>query len=160
MFNFKTFIATLALCLTLTATVKADVLVQTIAADGMSVTGVSFDVNPALGRAWINIGLNDSYASGEDSGQSEVRAKVAGLSYDAATGAIIFQEAGVAPVVCAVVKKNSFIGIKWSSIKSKGICGVTRISSSVKVTDDGYETKETKYMNIYFGKLVEGRKGE
>jgi hypothetical protein len=145
--------------LAIPAAARADVLVDTQELDGQQVTGVSFDSNPKMGRAWINIDYYYSSLAGSDTDPStSVRAKVPGLALSREAGVVTYQaHKDAAPVVCA-----KFVKHWWGTrLEGTGVCGVTRTETITKVTDDGYETHEKKYMQVYFGVLAtEGRRGE
>jgi hypothetical protein len=146
-----------ALALSASAVAQADVLMSRVEKNDLQITGVSYDANAKLGRAWINIELYDSSCAGGDScsADSSERAKVEGLSLDRKLGAVVLVEKNAAPVVCARVVKHWY----GKRLQATGLCGITRKVEVSKVVDDGYFTKEVKYLDLYFGK-VEGRRGE
>lgn len=100
----------------------------------------TFEFNKELGRAWINLTFVPDYS--EDSVDTDVRVKVAGLSYNDATKEIILDAEG-AQVVCATVKKN-FLG---TQVKATGNCKFVEKYYKTQV-DDGFEIKTVEKLKI------------
>jgi hypothetical protein len=101
-----------------------------------------FDVDRALGRAWIDVMIEPSdYPSREP---IVVRRKIDGLSYDSTRKAVIYQN-GKQNVVCA--KDSSFLGM--TSLNVTGQC-ILRTSSETRKVDDGFTPKDESVGKVVF----------
>jgi hypothetical protein len=101
-----------------------------------------FDVDRALGRAWIDVMIEPSdYPEREP---IVVRRKLDGLSYDATSKAVIYQN-GKQKIVCA--KDSSFLGM--TSLNVTGQC-ILRTSSQTQKVDDGFIPKDESVGKVVF----------
>lgn len=113
--------------------------------DGIQITSVQFHVNTSLGRAWADVDTYDSSASMDDGESSnEVSCHVDGLSYDAATSAIVYAGA-TGTVVCAHVVS----GRHGLLIQPTGACGFHH-ARGARTVDDGFNTHVERTVDVFF----------
>jgi hypothetical protein len=134
-------LSAIAAVFTLSAHAGTSILIDQ-EADGLQVTGIQYRVNPAMGRAWALVETYDSSVAGGDDGDPSgaTPVHVAGLTYNAATGQVLFGE-----TVCAnVVSKPRKL-----LITSTGACGFHTVKGS-HTMDDGFYTHVVRTVDVYF----------
>ena len=99
----------------------------------------AFEINPQLGRAWVNMKFDEV---GDGPVFYDQRVQVAGLSYNATSNEILLDVEGT-QIVCATVKIN-FFGVH---IKNTGKCTFAQKLYNVKV-DNGYEVETIQKLKI------------
>jgi hypothetical protein len=114
--------------------------------------GSQFQVSAELGRAWMEITFLISNRNNESSRSPfspyYVRAKVPGLSYDAANGRIVFSGAKGLTVCANTSVRHSVWGTKLL-INPTGKCA-TRADYALHQVDDGFEVKAVHTLDTYF----------
>jgi hypothetical protein len=98
-----------------------------------------FEINPELGRAWVNMKFDEV---GDGPVYYDQRVQVAGLSYNSTSNEILLDVDGT-QIVCATVKIN-FFGVR---IKNSGKCNFVQKLYKVKV-DNGYEIETIQKLKI------------
>jgi hypothetical protein len=98
-----------------------------------------FEINPQLGRAWVNMKFDEV---GDGPVFYDQRVQVAGLSYNSTSSEILLDVEGT-QIVCANVKIN-FFGVH---IKNTGKCTFAQKRYNVKV-DNGYEVETIQKLKI------------
>lgn len=93
-----------------------------------------FAVNKQLGRAWVEINVDNSDAD-SSLGNDDYRTKVEGLRLDVASNTIVLERDGQL-IECAKWKRGGFFGI--SEYKPTGCKFSHRLIK--KTVDDGFET--------------------
>jgi len=101
-----------------------------------------FDVDRALGRAWIDVVLTDDYA--EIGAPEVVRRPLDGLYYDPAKKQVIYRN-GAKGIVCA--EDSTFLGM--TSLKDSGQCQL-RLSSERRKVDNGFKVEEETVGKVVF----------
>ncbi len=101
-----------------------------------------FDVDRALGRAWIDVVLTDDYA--EIGAPDVVRRPLDGLYYDPAKKQVIYRN-GAKGIVCA--EDSTFLGM--TSLKDSGQCQL-RLSSERRKVDNGFKVEEETVGKVVF----------
>lgn len=94
---------------------------------------VEFAANKQLGRAWVEINVDNSDAD-SSLGNDDYRTKVEGLSYDAATKSIMLERDGQL-IECAKWKNGGFFGL--DGFKPTGCKFSHRLIK--KTIDDGFD---------------------
>ena len=105
-----------------------------------------FLVNEELGRAWVTIRVTMGYADGESSTE-EHRVKVAGMSFDKSTGAILLDHEGKLSE-CAFQKTVGRSIFRHKEIKTTPACKFGSRWRDVSY-DDGFEIKKTKRYDVF-----------
>ncbi len=103
---------------------------------GMS---AKFDINPEMGRAWVE--FTGSFSDSE-SLPDTYRLKLEGLSFDKETAQIVYTD-GDKTVVCADVRVGGSI-FKPTRIHPTTSCRFTHVVET-KMVDNGYEVKKVSY---------------
>jgi hypothetical protein len=102
---------------------------------------VTFDVDQKLARAWITVERLDSEFQPT---WDYAREKVDGLTYDKATGNVLYQATAQAtPIVCA--KEMSELGQK--RYKPTGDCPL-KVSYEKRTVDDGTRPEEKTFAKV------------
>ena len=99
----------------------------------------AFEINPQLGRAWVNMKFDEV---GDGPVYYDQRVQVAGLSYNSTSNEVLLDVEGT-QIVCATVKIN-FFGVQ---IKNTGKCTFAQKRYNVKV-DNGYEVETIQKLKI------------
>ena len=99
----------------------------------------AFEINPQLGRAWVNMKFDEV---GDGPVYYDQRVQVQGLSYNSSSNEILLDVEGT-QIVCATVKIN-FFGVH---IKETGKCTFAQKLYNVKV-DNGYEVETIQKLKI------------
>jgi len=104
-----------------------------------------FGVNRELGRAWIDVQIQETAYLGEGVPQSEVIMRILdGLYYDSAGKQVLYRTAAET-IVCA--EDGTFL---WTThLKSTGNCRLSPRSEQRKV-DDGFNVREETVTKIVF----------
>lgn len=103
-----------------------------------------FSAEKELGRAWIVVTVREIEDSSDSMAKAEsVRVRVDGLTYDPATGNIVYEGANQQKTVCA--EQRRFLGAKF--FKKTRNCRISVAFDSRKV-DDGFGLKEERVANI------------
>lgn len=98
-----------------------------------------FEINPNLGRAWVNLKFDEV---GDGPIFYDQRVQVEGLSYNTTTNQILLDVDGT-QIVCAKVNKNFF----GTHIKNTGKCSFVQKNYKLKV-DNGYEIETIEMLKI------------
>jgi hypothetical protein len=117
----------------------------------LSVTGLTYQVNAEMGRAWVYVNTHDANAIGGDGQDADgsSREMVPGLAYDAAKMQIVFAQDG-ASVVCATVsQRRGFFGGSRLVIVPTGLCGF-HVEASTVTRDDGFDPIRYSVWNVFF----------
>lgn len=127
---------------------STEILISTQRVDGnkTSYENEKFVVNPALGRAWVEADFVIDDWSEEELEYEDVRSKVNGLSFDNATGNILFTKDGV-ETVCA----TSYLRTRLRTVRiinRTGDCYFTD-KISTQTVDDGYYQRKVKSHSLY-----------
>ncbi len=110
-----------------------------VAAPDSVATGFEFD--PKLGRAWVDIVLNDSGFEGS-SAVSTVMKKIEGLYYDSELKQVLYR-LGDRLIVCVEEGRFLFIPV----MKATGKCPLL-VSSEERTVDDGFHLSEQNFVKV------------
>ena len=114
---------------------------------GASVSSTGYGIEPELGRAWLDVKVEEP-GSGEDSGVTQTfRAKVAGLSFDAAKREIIFQPESGEAVTCVKVVTKKRLWIRYEKQVPTGLCRIAAKVVSQKV-DTGFQLERREVLEV------------
>ena len=106
------------------------------------------EVEPNLGRAWIEVTVTHNYSdTKKDPEQITSNRNVSGLRYDVVSEEILFQEEGQASVVCARVVERHLLLLVSKSIEPTGHC-VLKASTERKQQDDGFHIRTRTYAKV------------
>jgi len=106
----------------------------------------TFDINAELGRAWVNLEIDDS-PSDLDSSSWDERIKVDGLSYDNDTKEIIYTDENGDVAVCANTRTRGRGIFRNTRLLSTKTCKFKK-GTKVKMVDDGYHIRKRVYQTI------------
>ena len=118
----------------------APIVVYNKPIDEFQTVKASFDVDAKLGRAWITI---EQFDTEFQPMRESVQEKVDGLSYDAASRAVLYQAPGEASVVCA--KEISELGQKRYNPTAN--CPL-QVSYEKRTVDDGTRPTKTTFAKV------------
>lgn len=105
----------------------------------------AFAFNAELGRAWVEVAIEP--VAPEDRIEF-VRVKVPGLSYDAASGTILFRKDDRV-IDCATVRHSGRGLFKRTKIEPTGRCALTHRYVQVPL-DDGFAIEEVQRFEVHF----------
>ena len=114
--------------------------------DGWGKITPSFDINAKLGRAWVNLEIDDS-PSDPDSSSYDERVKIEGLSYDVDTKEVIFTSVNGEITVCAKSRTRGRGIFRNTRIFKTNACKFKK-GTEVRTIDDGYDIYKRKYQTI------------
>jgi hypothetical protein len=114
--------------------------------DGWGEITPSFDINAELGRAWVNLEIDDS-PSDPDSDSYDKRVKVEGLSYDTKTKEIIYTSEDGLVTVCAETRTRGRGIFRSTRIKNTQACFFEE-GKVVSSYDDGFYVRTRKYQTL------------
>lgn len=107
-------------------------------------TFVSFEINPELGRSWIEVIVERGF---EDNASDLTRVKIPGLSYDSQFKSINIESEGEI-VECAQIKEKGRWIFKQEYIELTERCRFEK--REVLVTkDDGFKIYKQKRLHVY-----------
>ncbi|WP_408096093.1 hypothetical protein ACJVC5_13710 [Peredibacter sp. HCB2-198] len=101
-----------------------------------------FEVNKENGRAWVNLNYREQFGgsgSRRDAPQMSISTRVSGLSYDAASMNIVFEQDGVL-TECASVRTRGVSIFRHDKITMTG-CKL-KVKHVKKMVDNGYEIRK------------------
>ncbi len=102
-----------------------------------------FEVDPKLGRAWIDIDLTDSRFEAEASfSPRTVMKKVDGLYYDSGLKQVLYR-LGDHAIVCAEEARFLFMTV----MKATGKCPLL-VSSAERSVDDGFHLSQQNFVTV------------
>lgn len=110
--------------------------------DSYADISASFDVNPALGRAWVVVEI-DSAPMDPDWDPEERRVKVEGLTYDVDSKSVIYTDETSSVVCMEEVSRGRGI-FRRTFLQTTGNCTFTQ-KIVTKYVDDGFHVKKKKY---------------
>ena len=136
------------------ATARAEVKVADDVRRGAEqFSGMDYGISERFNRAWLGLHFTSKGPCPASDGECEiddpVRVSVPGVTYDPTTRQVLYREEGVAPLPCAKVVRHKFIG-SWETVDGTGKCAY-RIVKVDSFIDDGFEGREDRRKEIYFG---------
>lgn len=105
----------------------------------------NFEINKDLGRAWVNLGLEDR--SFDEISYDRHRIQVEGLSFDRETNMVLLERDGQI-IECGKLQKLRWTPFKIMEVKPTGRCKfvVKHVKLSV---DDGFEIKKLPFIQVF-----------
>lgn len=119
----------------------AEIMVHEADSSVAKVMKGSFEVNPAMNRAWVDVVMQDRL-SGRDVGRSFASVKVPGLSFDSASSRVMLEIDGQ-QVECGY---RTGWGI-FKRIVETGCTFTTKLER--RLYDDGFRTYMKEYRQLY-----------
>lgn len=103
----------------------------------------TFDTNPSLGRAWVNIEVDES-PSDPDWDPTDHRVKVDGLYYNNEIDAVVYANENGVETICAQTRTRGRGIFRRTNLVSTKSCKF-KTSYEVRSVDDGYHVRKRKY---------------
>lgn len=105
----------------------------------------TFQINPDLGRAWVNVSIATN--EGDSTFYDDTRVKVEGLSMNAEKTAVVYAKDGKVTECATVTKKRGIFGTNLI-IRPTGACKL--VSKEAKITvDNGFEVYQQAVIQVY-----------
>ena len=114
--------------------------------DGYAETSAKFEINSELGRAWVNLEIDEG-PTDVDFETYELRVKVDGLSFNNENGSVIYTD-GNKTTNCMVTTSRGRGLFKRTLLASTGNCKFTK-KKMIKKYDNGFEIKTRSYIETY-----------
>ena len=152
----QTVLTSLFVVLAMTAgTAQAtELLINQQSADEQLLSATRYQINPELGRAWLELDYVRPNRNGDAHGPYvasipySVRALISGMSYDVPDSRILFTGAKGSVVCATVAEKRGMFGTKLM-ITPTGHCNTSGLRG-MRSVDDGAYIRHESVFNTYF----------
>jgi hypothetical protein len=114
--------------------------------DGWGDVSASFEINADLGRAWVNLEIDDA-PSDTDSDTYDKRIKIEGLSYDVDTKEVIYTSENGIVTVCSQTRTRGRGIFRNTRMKNTQACFFEE-GKEIKSHDDGFYVTTRKYQTL------------
>jgi hypothetical protein len=110
--------------------------------------GSSYEVNPDLGRARIQLRYDITFQAEDDLGPESSQVMVPGLTFDKATSQVVYKDSSGNSHVCATVKFTKGLFGKRTKIQKTKNCQVVA-RSAIRPYDDGWKIHSENVLEVY-----------
>jgi hypothetical protein len=114
--------------------------------DGWGDVSASFEINADLGRAWVNLEIDDA-PSDPDSDSYDKRVKIEGLSYEVDTKEVIYTSENGIVTVCSQTRTRGRGIFRNTRMKNTQACFFEE-GKEIRSHDDGFYVSTRKYQTL------------